>query len=161
MRGLEKQTAGLVTTDDFLPPGCEHSLCSFHANYLVREDGGLQRLSVQRSACDCRPRPASEGADAAKAFVKRQWAAPRNGAPQQQESTAPQPPADDLDRFLQRAATHTFAVSAMAFQDVWNIDLERVRGCCIHVAAPDGRIVPFCAWNCTSALGVPLHRSGQ
>jgi hypothetical protein len=161
MRGLEKQTAGLVTTDDFLPPGCEHSLCSFHANYLVREDGGLQRLSVQRSACDCRPRPASEGADAAKAFVKRQWAAPRNGAPQQQESTAAQPPADDLDRFLQRAATHTFAVSAMAFQDVWNIDLERVRGCCIHVAAPDGRIVPFCAWNCTSALGVPLHRSGQ
>lgn len=47
----------------------------------------------------------------------------------------------DLDGFIQRARTHLLSVSAMAFQDVWN--LERVRDCCIHVMAPDTRLIPF------------------
>jgi uncharacterized radical SAM superfamily Fe-S cluster-containing enzyme len=46
----------------------------------------------------------------------------------------------------------------MAFQDAWNLDLERLRGCCIHVVAPDGRLVPFCAYNLTSSEGRALHR---
>ena len=65
---------------------------------------------------------------------------------------------DDLDRFLARARTHTFSISAMAFQDAWNLDLERLRGCCIHVVAPDGRLVPFCAYNLTSSEGRALYR---
>ena len=64
---------------------------------------------------------------------------------------------DDFDRFLARARTHTFSISAMAFQDVWNLDLERLRGCCIHVATPDGRLIPFCAYNLTSASGRSLY----
>jgi hypothetical protein len=67
-------------------------------------------------------------------------------------------PQDDFDRFLARARTHTFSLSAMAFQDVWNLDLERLRGCCIHVVSPEGNLVPFCAYNLTSNLGAPLYR---
>ena len=154
MRGLEAQTNGLVRAADFLPPGCEHSQCSFHANYLVRENGGLQRLSAGKSCCGS-PAPilAEEGARQAKAFVARQWSAPRerllpmdHGAP------------DDLDRFLARAATHILAVSAMAFQDAWTLDLERLKGCCIHVVAPDGRLVPFCAYNLSARNGRTLYR---
>ncbi|MFV0348838.1 MAG: radical SAM (seleno)protein TrsS [Halodesulfovibrio sp.] len=201
MRGLEEQTGGLVAAADFLPPGCEHALCSFHANYLVHENGRLQRLSVQRKACSCEAAPASEGADAAKAFVKRQWAAPAAGSTRKGENLqipealhvaafqqgkdcdpeaflarlcAPDASAgsgagsgaagtagqgtNDLDAFVLRAATHVLAISAMAFQDAWNLDLERLQGCCIHVSAPDGRLVPFCSWNCTAADGTPLHR---
>jgi hypothetical protein len=51
------------------------------------------------------------------------------------------------------------AVSAMAFQDVWNLDLERVRDCCIHVMAPDTRLVPFCLYNLTSSRGQRLYRT--
>ncbi|MFW9944891.1 MAG: tetraether lipid synthase Tes, partial [Candidatus Sifarchaeia archaeon] len=36
----------------------------------------------------------------------------------------------------------------MHFQDPWNIDLERVRHCTINYASPDGRIIPFCTYNC-------------
>ena len=46
----------------------------------------------------------------------------------------------------------------MFFQDAWNLDLERLRGCCIHVAAPDGRLIPFCAYNLSAADGTPLYR---
>jgi len=150
MRLLEAQTGGIIKARDFQPPGCENSYCSFHANYMVTEDGGLQKLSAGGD-CGCLPRPASEGADKAKAFVKRQWAAPENTLPM---ADAP----DALDRFIARAATHTLAVSAMAFQDAWTLDLERLKGCCIHVVSPDGRLIPFCAYNLTSIDGETLYR---
>ena len=35
----------------------------------------------------------------------------------------------------------------MHFMDLWNYDIERVKKCCVHYAQPDGRIVPFCAFN--------------
>ncbi|WP_319466298.1 radical SAM (seleno)protein TrsS [uncultured Pseudodesulfovibrio sp.] len=150
MRLLEEQTEGAVRTRDFLPPGCEHSHCSFHANYMVLEDGGLKKLSAN-GKCGCTPRPASEGADKAKAFVKRQWAAPDNVLPMADKQ-------DDLDAFISRAATHTLAVSAMAFQDAWTLDFERLKGCCIHTVSPDGRLIPFCAYNLTSMDGETLYR---
>jgi uncharacterized radical SAM superfamily Fe-S cluster-containing enzyme len=46
----------------------------------------------------------------------------------------------------------------MAFQDAWNLDLDRVRDCCIHQLAPDGRLVPFCLYNLTAADGRRLYR---
>jgi len=35
----------------------------------------------------------------------------------------------------------------MHFMDPWNLDLERLRSCDIHYGSPDGRIIPFCAYN--------------
>jgi uncharacterized radical SAM superfamily Fe-S cluster-containing enzyme len=64
----------------------------------------------------------------------------------------------DLDVFLQEAAARSFTLSAMAFQDADNLDLERLRGCCISVVSPDGRLVPFCAYNLTSREGRSLYR---
>jgi hypothetical protein len=162
MRGLETQTGGMLKAADFSPPGCEHAFCSFHANYVVTEEGGLTRLS-SNGACGCTPRPASEGADAAKAFVKRQWAAPEKRLPMafdgaQAGASSDSEPMDALDAFIRRAATHTLAVSAMAFQDCWTLDLERLKGCCIHEVSPDGRLIPFCAYNLTSMDGETLYR---
>jgi len=163
MRGLVEQTGGAMRLNHFTPPGCEHSHCSFHANYVVGENGRLHRLG-EGGGCGCTPgassrpapRPASEGADKSKAFVKRQGAAPE--AEPTQDRQLPMAPLDDLDRFLARAATHTLAVSAMAFQDCWTLDLERLKGCCIHEVSPDGRLIPFCAYNLTSMSGETLYR---
>ena len=38
-------------------------------------------------------------------------------------------------------------IGMMHFQDKYNYDVERVRRCCIHYLVPDGRIIPFCAFN--------------
>ncbi|MBI9092238.1 MAG: hypothetical protein JEZ12_23745 [Desulfobacterium sp.] len=64
----------------------------------------------------------------------------------------------DLDMFLSRLKTHMFSISCMVFQDVWNLDLERVRDCCIHVLSPDGGLIPFCMYNLTDARGRSLYR---
>jgi uncharacterized radical SAM superfamily Fe-S cluster-containing enzyme len=46
----------------------------------------------------------------------------------------------------------------MAFQDAWNVDLERLRECFIHVVGAHQGIVPFCAYNMTNMLGDSLYR---
>jgi Predicted Fe-S oxidoreductases len=35
----------------------------------------------------------------------------------------------------------------MHFMDQYNYDVERVMRCDIHYTMPDGRVVPFCAFN--------------
>jgi 7,8-dihydro-6-hydroxymethylpterin dimethyltransferase len=41
----------------------------------------------------------------------------------------------------------TVLVAAMHFMDSYNYDIERVKRCVIHYAAPNGLIYPFCAYN--------------
>jgi uncharacterized radical SAM superfamily Fe-S cluster-containing enzyme len=163
MRSIETQSGGHFKASNFTPPGCENALCSFSASFLVMPDKSVRALSGA-GAGSCCPVPikAELGAANAIAFVARQWGAP------QQESTGPEPAFDscgcdtngsmNLDAFLQRAKTHILSISAMAFQDAWNLDLERARDCCIHVMAPDTRLVPFCLYNLTSSIGEKLYR---
>jgi len=66
--------------------------------------------------------------------------------------------ADGFSRFLAQAgAEQRFTLSAMAFQDALSLDLDRVRGCCIHVVRPDGRMIPFCLHNLTASDGTRLY----
>jgi len=44
----------------------------------------------------------------------------------------------------------------MAFQDAWNIDLERLQRCCIHVVTTGLKLIPFCAYYLTSSTGQRL-----
>jgi uncharacterized radical SAM superfamily Fe-S cluster-containing enzyme len=41
----------------------------------------------------------------------------------------------------------TLMVASMHFMDVYNYDIERVKRCVIHYAAPNGLLYPFCAYN--------------
>jgi uncharacterized radical SAM superfamily Fe-S cluster-containing enzyme len=41
----------------------------------------------------------------------------------------------------------TLMVAGMHFMDAYNYDVERVKRCVIHYAAPNGLIYPFCAYN--------------
>ena len=41
----------------------------------------------------------------------------------------------------------TLMLAGMHFMDAYNYDVERVKRCVIHYAAPNGRIYPFCAYN--------------
>ena len=50
----------------------------------------------------------------------------------------------DFDVFVHRMRTQTLKISAMAFQDAMNIDLERLYRCSLHVYE-EGRLIPFCA----------------
>ena len=178
MQALSAQAPEWVKASDFHPPHCEHSLCSFSAVYL-RKEGNLCRVQEPfgfSSSCNGAV-SAAEGSRVAKAFIARQWNRPPGSelpgpvccaVVSKAESDGRKRPAargnpagtvsDDFSRFLVRKnAESRFTLSGMAFQDALSLDIERLRGCCIHVVRPDGRIIPFCAQNMTSIDGVPLY----
>jgi uncharacterized radical SAM superfamily Fe-S cluster-containing enzyme len=62
-----------------------------------------------------------------------------------------------MDAFLAEEK-HSFCISGMAFQDAWNLDLERLRECFLHVLSPEQKLVPLCAYNLTGVRGQTLYR---
>jgi len=169
MRAIEEQSGSKFRVEDFRPPGCENALCSFHGNYLILSDGSVKSLQKPyKETCCAGMERAEEGATQSISYVARQWSAPPSISPNAFFSEGCSSPSTggsrstdfiSLDDFISRARTHTFSISAMAFQDVWNVDLERVRDCCIHVMAPNCHLVPFCAYNLTDVQGHALYRS--
>ena len=148
---LERQSQGQIRWTDFHPPGCENALCSFSAVYR-RNGETLELVQGASSCCDCGETPsAAEGARKAKAFAARHWSAPASPAAVRD--------GDAFDRFLASAGIEQrFTVSCMAFQDAMTLDLERVKGSCIHVVSPSGTLIPFCLYNLTSFDGTTLYR---
>lgn len=157
LREIEAQTGGMIRADVFCPPGCENALCSFHGNFVLMPNGDLKAITQHKEdACGCKPIVAEEGAARTRAFVAQNWSAPALVA---ELPVFGGPSLGEWDIFLERKRTHSFFVSGMAFQDAWNLDLERLRDCCIHIASPDGRLVPFCAYNLTDKNGRGLYRN--
>jgi 7,8-dihydro-6-hydroxymethylpterin dimethyltransferase len=111
---------------------------------VLREDGKLIPTTLfvpQAGTIDSN----SIGEDAAaksKDYIRRHW---RYNDPTGQSG--------DL---IERAKSHSLCISGMAFQDAWNIDLERLKRCCIHVVAPGNKMIPFCAYYLTSSSGQRL-----
>ena len=169
---LEKQTEGLLKVSDFSPPGGEHAHCSFHATYLYSADGGLRPLGASDGGSCCTADCGSGGIKKTVETVSRRWRLPsavlppRDPALSQNNNccTGNSPVAHrvegllDLDDFLKDVTGRSFTISAMAFQDADNLDLERLRGCCISVISADGALVPFCAYNLTGREGKSLYR---
>ena len=158
MREIELQTRGMIRVEAFRPPGCENARCSFHGDFVLMPDGHLTALTGFLGQKCCGPESAETGAGRARRFVAQHWSV---GNPPSCTDDDNSFPMGMWDVLLKRARTHRLCISAMVFQDAWNLDLERLKDCCIHVVAPDGRLVPFCAYNITSSSGVSLYRSGR
>ena len=151
LEAIQVQTKGKFNVEDFTPPSCEHALCAFSGKFLRQDNGSVHPLTLFDAAC-CTPVRAEQGAKKAKATVVRHWQAPGR------TFACTSGREDGMDRFIRQADQGMFTVSGMAFQDVWNLDLARLKGCCIHAVSPDGRLIPFCAYNLTSADGKGLYR---
>ena len=131
MADLSEQAG--IPADAYLPSRCDHPLCGFHASFLLEPDGSLRPLARFQHASRARGRAQDN-----RAYVAKHW------------RRAPDEPAPDLsndmdfDAFLYRLRQRSLALSAMAFQDAMNLNIERLRQCTLHVYR-DGAIVPFCA----------------
>ena len=128
-----------IPTACFLPSRCDHPLCGFHAAFLIGGDGTLQPLT------SAAPAPGRSSAKENRDYVARRW----------MRSAAEREPAarggDDFDSFLYRVRHESLTLSAMAFQDAMNLNIERLRRCSLHVY-DGGAIKPFCAKYLT-----PMH----
>lgn len=141
---LIAQSGGMLSPAQFHPSRCDHPLCGFHAGYIVSAQGGLLPLAPRGNACCCAPRRTTAAQN--RAYIGRRWQRP--AAPENQAAAPPD--LSSLDGFLARARSHAFTLTAMAFQDAWNLDIERLRQCSLHVYA-DGMLKPFCGYYLTAA----------
>lgn len=179
MNGIERQTGGRIKASQLRPPSAENAHCSFQAHFVLGPDGEFRqpmcptgsgccavKVSERGGEADrgaqagcCPPRVVAEEASRARQHVARRWTFPGGDGPRGAEPDGATR-IDSLDAFLEQVERGSFCISGMAFQDVWNVDLERLRDCFLHVAGDGGRVIPFCAHNLTDAQGRPLHRPG-
>lgn len=114
-------------------------------------DGGIA-LSEKADYLKGAPESSDQGADRAIASVVHNWQK-AEGSGENVDSAV-----NSFDAFIARHRATVFSITCMAFQDVWNLDLQRLQGCCIHIYAAPNRLVPFCAYNLTDSNGIPLYR---
>jgi hypothetical protein len=53
----------------------------------------------------------------------------------------------DLPRALREVWRHFFVVLVQDFQDPYTLNVRQLMKCCVGEIVPDGRIIPFCAYN--------------
>ncbi len=133
MADLSGQTG--IPLGSFMPSRCDHPLCGFHANFLLEPGGGLRPLSSIAHSAHSRGSARDN-----REYVARHWRrATEEPAPVQAFSDEM-----DFDTFLYRLRHRSLTLSAMAFQDAMNLNLERLHRCTLHVY-DGGKIKPFCA----------------
>ena len=110
-----------------------------------REDG---KLMATTSFGQTLPDNGKNAAERSKEYVQRHWKYHESDDSPVRSSGH----AGSVD-FVEQFQSHSLCISGMAFQDAWNIDLERLRRCCIHVATKDRKLIPFCAYYLTDAKG--------
>jgi len=53
----------------------------------------------------------------------------------------------DLPQVIRNITDHVFAIVVQDFQDPYTLNTKQLRKCCVEEITPDGRIIPFCAYN--------------
>lgn len=148
---IEKQTNGELRADSFIPTSCANVHCDAKSMSVLMEDGTLLPLTARAMG------PLKDTKHVARKTRKEicdLWRYIEESISTSSEG--------DLDGtwlgFIERAKTKYLTVSAMPFQDVWNVETERLQNCCIHTVTPDGRLIPFCLFNINSLDGKTLYR---
>lgn len=151
VHGVAEQTGGLFVESDFVPVPCCHPTCRV-ATYAYVEKGKVTPLPrvvpvekyldyiVNRSIPDARPDilTALEGLWSASSVPGTSMATTRFAC------AACDIVFPSATAYLKN---HVFMIVVQGFGDPYTLDLKALMKCCVGELIPDGRIVPFCAFN--------------
>ncbi|MBC7130310.1 radical SAM protein, partial [Candidatus Bathyarchaeota archaeon] len=140
LREIQVQSGGVLKVADFIPIPCPDVRCSVLAYTIIAEDGRLISLSrlVDAEKIIGLHRMPGDYSHVLEALAQIRGSCFR---------LLP----DSFDE-------NFFSVSCHSLQDVWTVDLKRVKRCCIHELTIDGRLVPFCLYHLTSVNGEPFYK---
>ncbi|MDL2236953.1 radical SAM protein [Christensenellaceae bacterium OttesenSCG-928-K19] len=141
------------------PSRCDHPGCGFHGSFLAQGESLLPLSTAHETEGCCCASTAAENRE----YIGRRWSRRQEDCcvPEdvdtESEGCGTQESADikDMDYFLAQASRHRFTVTAMAFQDAMNLDVERLRRCSLHVYK-NGSLLPFCS-NYLTRIGETGH----
>lgn len=156
LKAIEEETEGELRVNNFVPinlgRGCE-SHCSFTNVSILTKGGKLLSVtnfpSKQELISDgddqLRPKHARE-------IIEDYWKPVGNCSCLCKFYTG------DFGELVECLQEYYLSISGMPFQDVWNIDVNRSKKCCVHLVTPGNKIIPFCTFNITSINGKTLYR---
>lgn len=148
LRAIEDQTEKKFVVSDFSPSSCDHPRCGFHGDFVVLPKMNILKIRKTRRNTDADDCCCDDPYIKNRKFVARRWT--RTETEPEPADHAIDADYNDMDTFLRRVKSHGFTISAMAFQDAYNLDIQRLRRCSLHVA-DEKRITPFCAKYLTAA----------
>jgi uncharacterized radical SAM superfamily Fe-S cluster-containing enzyme len=153
LRLLEEQTAGTFTGEDFVPVPCCFPTCN-SVTYAYVENGTVLPLTRLLEVDDYLDYISNRvlpdiGAEV-KAALEGLWssaAMPGSNKAAREFAlacAACQLP-DGLD--LGKLASSMFMIMLQDFMDPWTFNLKNLMKCCKEILLPDGKQIPFCAYN--------------
>lgn len=150
MHELEKQTNGEMKLKHFVPRKRYDAHCAFSSLFYLSEQGKLHAITedVQNAAESQR----KDFEKKANAFTNAYWRIASDNKSEHNVS-------EEMGKFKTRLKNYTLTVSGMGFQDVWNIDIGRLKGCCVQVISNKGHAIPLCAFHVTNRTGKRLYEN--
>ena len=149
IRAIAHQLPEWFREDDFVPVPCCSPTCR-SAAYALHDGNDLVPLTrlvdveeyldyvTNRAVPDPEIRTALEGLFSASAAA---------GTKRTSERLECVACGVGLPEEFREAAARGFMVVVQDFQDPYTLDVRKVRKCCVSEIVPDGRLIPFCAYN--------------
>jgi uncharacterized radical SAM superfamily Fe-S cluster-containing enzyme len=146
VKGIEMQSGGQLTTEDFVSIPCPDNRCGV-LTYTIIKNGKItpiNRIVDVKKIVDYYAEPADFD-KILKATSEILCGINKDNVPCSPAS-------------IEALQGQYFSIGCHGLQDIWNIDLNRVKKCCIHELTIEGKLVPFCLFNITSQKGKTLYR---
>ena len=159
LHGIVDQTDGLFTLKDFVPVPCCFPTCQVNSYVLTDGDAVVplpRMLDVDKylDYITNRAFPKMPSADEIQKALEGLWSA---SAVAGAEKTAQLFEGACLngaceiplgfDGGLRHLKNHVFQIAIKDFLDAYTFSVKQVMKCCVAVMVPDGRAIPFCAYN--------------
>ncbi len=162
IKALTDQTNGELKMNAFMPRKRKDPHCAFSSVFVLSDDGILQPItkshlnSKYKTTYEIEELTGEEiFSEKANKFTNRFWRMADNTAIQERSEKR-----DSLRAFRKRVAQYSLTITGMPFQDVWDIDLQRLKGCCVHVVKHK-KLIPFCAFYLTSMAGNRFYKNDR
>ncbi len=164
IQGIQDQTEGLFVKSDFVPVPCCHPGCQ-SITYAYVEDGQVTPLPRVLNVDDyldyitnrtwpdttlenVAARMWPDGTSEVKEALESLWSATAvPGTERVAEHFSCASCNIDLSVGGHDLAKHIFVVSVKDFMDAYTFDIKKLMKCCVEIISPDGRLIPFCAYN--------------
>jgi uncharacterized radical SAM superfamily Fe-S cluster-containing enzyme len=150
IRAIEAQTDGLFVQQDFVPVPCCFPTCSSVTYAYVDGDRvtPLPRvLDVQAHLDYITNRAVAHTPPGLRRALEGLWSASAiPGTERAAEQFACASCGLDLDPGTD-LADRIFMMTVKDFMDAYTFNVKSVMKCCVEVLVPDGRMIPFCAYN--------------
>ena len=154
IHGIVEQTKGRFVLEDFVPVPCCFPTCQVNSYVYVDGDTTtpLPRMLDLEEYLDYitnRALPKTPNAAVIKEALEGLWSA---SAVAGTEKTADQfqcacGPGLETGFGPAHLKDHIFQIAIKDFLDPYTFNVKQVMKCCVGILVPDGRVIPFCAYN--------------